>query len=62
MFWKTEKRAIDKLLGGRQGDPAQICLESDPDLANAYIEHSLTTTETSRYEQHLSACTHCRRA
>lgn len=62
MFWKTEKRAIDKLLGGRQGDPAQICLEFDPDLANAYIEHSLTTTETSRYEQHLSACTHCRKS
>ena len=49
MFWKTEDRAIDKLLGAkraRQSDPAQICREFDPDLANAYIEHSLTTTET----------------
>lgn len=64
MFWKTQDRAIDKLLGAqraRQGDPAQICREFDPDLANAYIEHSLTTTETTRYEQHLSACGHCRK-
>jgi hypothetical protein len=65
MFWKTDDRAIDKLLGAqraRQGDPAQICREFDPDLANAYIEHSLTTIETGRYEQHLSACTHCRKS
>ena len=65
MFWKTEDRAIDKLLGAqraRQGDPAQICREFDPDLANAYIEHSLTTTQTTRYEQHLSACAHCRKS
>jgi len=64
MFWKTEDRAIDKLLGAqrmRQDDPAQICREFDPDLANAYIEHSLTTTETTGYEQHLSACGHCRK-
>ncbi|HKS40401.1 MAG TPA: zf-HC2 domain-containing protein, partial [Blastocatellia bacterium] len=65
MFWKTDDRAIDKLLGAqraRQGDPAQVCREFDPDLANAYIEHSLTTTETLRYEQHLSACTQCRKS
>jgi hypothetical protein len=65
MFWKTEDSAIDKLLGAqraRQGDPAQICREFDPDLANAYIEHSLTTTETTRYEQHMSACAHCRKS
>lgn len=65
MFWKTEERAIDKLLcaqRARQSDPAQICREFDPDLANAYIEHSLTTTETTRYEQHLSACAHCRKS
>ncbi len=65
MFWKNEDRAIDKLLGAqraRQGDPAQICREFDPDSANAYIEHSLTTTESSRYEQHLSACAHCRKS
>ena len=65
MFWKTHDRAIDKLLGAQragQGVPAQICREFDPDLANAYIEHSLTTTETARYEQHLSACAHCRKS
>jgi hypothetical protein len=63
MFWKTEDRAIARLLGAgraRQGDPVQVCREFDPDLANAYIEHSLTTTEAGRYEQHLSACAHCR--
>jgi hypothetical protein len=65
MFWKTEDRAFDKLLSAgraQQSDPLQLCREFDPDLANAYIEHSLTTTEIGRYEQHLSACAHCRRS
>lgn len=65
MFWKTEESAIDKLLGAqrvRQNTPAQICREFDPDSANAYIEHSLTTVETTRYEQHLSACGYCRKS
>ena len=64
MFWKTQDRAIDKLLGaqrGRQNAPARICREFDPDLANAYIEHSLTATEATRYELHLSECAPCRK-
>jgi putative zinc finger protein len=64
MFWKTQDRAIDNLLGAqraRQNAPARICREFDPDLANAYIEHSLSLTETARYELHLSECAPCRK-
>jgi hypothetical protein len=64
MFWKTQDRAIDKLLGAqpsRQNAPARICREFDPDLANAYVEHSLTATEATRYELHLSECAPCRK-
>jgi len=64
MFWKTQDHAIDKLLGAqraRQKAPARICREFDPDLANAYIEHSLTTPEATSYELHLSECAPCRK-
>src|SRR5215212_628769 len=64
MFWKTQDRAIDNLLGAQRAQqkaPARICREFDPDLANAYIEHSLTSTDTSRYELHLSECAPCRK-
>lgn len=65
MFWKTQDRGIDKLLGAqraRQNAPERICREFDPDLANAYIEHTLTTNETARYELHLSECAPCRKS
>jgi len=61
----NKQDAIDKLLrvsGARPGDPPQACREFDADLANAYVERSLTTGEIARYEQHLSACAPCRKS
>jgi hypothetical protein len=61
----NKQDAIDKLLrasGTRPGALPQVCREFDADLANAYVERSLTTTEIARYEQHLSACAPCRQS
>lgn len=63
MFWKNEDRVIDNLLRantrGRSG-PDLSCRKFDPDLANAYIERSLTAKERAGYEGHLSECHGCR--
>lgn len=63
MFWKNEDRVIDNLLRastrGRSG-PDPSCRKFDPDLANAYIERSLTAKERAGYEGHLSECHGCR--
>ncbi len=63
MFWKNEDRVIDNLLRantrGRSGAPTS-CREFDPDLANAYIERSLTASEQAGYERHISECHACR--
>lgn len=63
MFGKNEDRVIDNLLRantrGRSGAPTS-CREFDPDLANAYIERSLTASERAGYERHLSECHPCR--
>jgi hypothetical protein len=56
---------IDNLLRAyvsRPGNPHQLCVEFDPDKANAYIEHLLSGSERSQYEQHLSECAHCRKS
>lgn len=57
--------AIDNLLRAyvsRAGNPHQFCDEFDPDRANAYVEHLLSPTERSQYEQHLSGCAPCRKS
>jgi hypothetical protein len=63
MFGKNEDRVIDNLLRantrGRGGAPTS-CREFDPDLANAYIERSLTASERAGYELHMSECHACR--
>jgi len=63
MFWKNEDRVIDNLLRANtkgRGGPDPACREFDPDLANAYIERSLTAMERAGYERHLSECHACR--
>jgi hypothetical protein len=66
MFRKTEDGAVDNLLRAHAaraaGGPTPLCREFDPDLANAFIEHSLTASERGRYEQHLSLCASCRKS
>jgi Putative zinc-finger len=65
MFRKTEDGAIDNLLRahiGRAGGPPPLCRDFDPDLANAFIENSLTAGERARYEQHLALCASCRKS
>src|ERR1044071_5586476 len=65
MFPKTQDHTIDRLLGAQGGGSAKEsppCREFDADLANAYVERSLTTHETARYEQHLAACSPCRKS
>ncbi|MFP5261247.1 MAG: hypothetical protein ACLGJB_05000 [Blastocatellia bacterium] len=65
MFRKTEDGAIDNLLraqAGRAGRPPAPCQEFDPDLANAYVEHSLPVRARAHYEQHLSLCAPCRKS
>jgi len=65
MFPKTQDHTIDRLLrvqGGGSGKESQPCREFDADLANAYVEHSLTANETAGYEQHLAACSPCRKS
>src|SRR6185295_13561432 len=61
---KTSDGVMDNLLRAyvsRSANPAQTCPEFDPDLANAYIEHSLPGGARSRYEHHLSECGACRK-
>ena len=63
MFWKNEDRVIDNLLRANtrgRGGPDLDCREFDPDLANAYIERSLTANARAGYERHLSECHACR--
>lgn len=60
MFWQTEDKAIEKLLRARRITDA-ACRGFDPDLASAYVERSLTSTEQARYEIHLSECAGCRK-
>jgi putative zinc finger protein len=63
MFWKTEDRAIDSLLRARCGAGPAVgdgCQHFDADVANAYIEHCLTTAERERYEHHMADCPSCR--
>ena len=56
------KRAMDSLLRAYVSRPGnRECSEFDADLANAYIERNLNTASRSRYEQHLSECTPCRK-
>ncbi|HEX8185402.1 MAG TPA: hypothetical protein VF747_11640 [Blastocatellia bacterium] len=65
MFRKTENGVIENLLrahAARAGGPPLPCREFDPDLANAFIEHSLAASERGRYEQHLSLCASCRKS
>lgn len=61
-FWKTEDGAMERLLRGHvsQQSGPKVCKQFDPDLANAYLEHSLTTAEREGFEQHLSLCASCR--
>jgi hypothetical protein len=70
LLGKTEDRAaegavkgpIDSLLRAYVSRPTnRACSEFDVDLANAYIERSLTPAAQSRYEEHLSECTPCRK-
>ena len=64
MFGKNEDRVIDNLLRantrGRSSGAPTSCREFDPDLANAYIERSLTAGERAGYERHMSECHACR--
>ena len=64
LLGKTKDGAIDGLLRAyvsRSGNLPHVCPDFDPDLANAYIERSLTADSRSRYEQHLSDCGACRK-
>ncbi|HSO74597.1 MAG TPA: hypothetical protein VLU47_07155, partial [Blastocatellia bacterium] len=64
-LWKSEDRAMDRLLRGHmslQSSPKEPCKQFDPDLANAYIEKSLTPTEREGFQQHTSLCAYCRTA
>lgn len=63
-FGKTNDGVIDNLLRAyvsRPPNPQQACPEFDPDLANAYIERSLTPGLRLHYEEHLSECAACRK-
>src|SRR6185369_13436267 len=65
MFPKMQDQTIDKLLraqGGGSGKDLPLCREFDADLANAYVERSLMAGERASYEQHLAACSPCRKA
>src|SRR5437660_4070535 len=61
---KSKDRAIDGLLRAylsRSQALHHSCSEFDPDLANAYIEHSLPASSRLGYEQHISECSSCRK-
>lgn len=65
LLGKTKDSAIDGLLRAyvsRSGNLPQVCSDFDPDLANSYIERSLTADSRLRYEQHLSDCGACRKS
>lgn len=65
MFPKTQDHTIDRLLraqGGGAGKASPLCREFDADLANAYVERGLTASETASFEQHLAACSPCRKS
>src|SRR5690348_3615486 len=65
MFPKTQDNTIDRLLraqGGGAGKESPLCREFDVDLANAYVERSLPASERAGYENHLAACSPCRKA
>ncbi|MEN3331972.1 MAG: hypothetical protein V7641_1337 [Blastocatellia bacterium] len=65
MFPKTQDQTIDRLLraqGGGAGKASPLCREFDADLANAYVERSLPASETASFEQHLAACSPCRKS
>jgi len=62
-FEKTKDGVVDNLLRAflSRPNPEKACTEFDPDLANAYIERSLTPGVRTRYEGHLSECGACRK-
>ncbi len=65
MFPKTQDETIDRLLraqGGGAGKELPLCREFDADLANAYVERRLQAGERAGYENHLAACSPCRKA
>src|ERR1700754_3185866 len=65
MFPKTQDNTFDRLLRAQGRGPdngPRLCQEFDADLANTYVEHGLTANETARYEQHLAACSPCRKS
>jgi len=58
----SREDSINSLLRAYVSRPgSRECSEFDADLANAYIERSLTRASRSRYEQHLYECTPCRK-
>src|SRR6185295_3061793 len=62
---ETKDGAIVNLLRAyvsRQKNPHQVCTDFDPDLANSYVERSLTGAPRLRYERHLSECGPCRKS
>src|SRR5262249_47636273 len=64
LFGENRDRAIDTLLRAhvpRRSDVSEPCSEFDPDLASAYVERRLTSALLSRYEEHLSGCSACRK-
>ncbi|MFL6216485.1 MAG: hypothetical protein ACJ74J_21560 [Blastocatellia bacterium] len=64
MFPKTQDDTIDRLLraqGSAAGKELPLCREFDADLANAYVERSLKESEQASYENHLAACSPCRK-
>jgi len=64
LLGKSKDTAIDGLLRAyvsRSEALHRSCSEFDPDLANAYVEHSLPASSRSRYEQHISECSSCRK-
>jgi hypothetical protein len=61
---QSKDGVLDSLLRAyvsRPSNPRNTCTEFDPDQANAYIERRLTGFSHSRFEQHLSECTGCRK-
>jgi hypothetical protein len=62
-FGKSKDGVIDKLLRAyvSRPNPEQACPEFDPDLANSYVERSLTPGSRAHYEAHLSECGECRK-
>src|SRR5262249_29946882 len=64
LFGENRDRAIDTLLRAhvpRRSGVSEPCSEFDPDLASAYVERRLTSALLSRYEEHLSGCSACRK-